>query len=55
MSNHKKDMDEFREKLKIGLELTWKKLLEEKRKNDGTFVFSQNEKIVKIKARDIKD
>jgi len=45
----------LREKIKEGLDLTFKKLLEEKRKNDQEFVFSENGKIVSIKARDMKD
>lgn len=39
-------------RLKKGLDLSFKKLLETKKKNDGVLVFSRNGKIVKIKARD---
>lgn len=49
------DNTELRDKIKEGLDLTFKKLLEEKRKNDGEFVFYENDKIVRIKARDMKD
>ncbi len=42
----------FKRKLKKGLDLSFKKLLETKKKNDGVLVFSRNGKIVKIKARD---
>jgi hypothetical protein len=55
MNNPKFNEKDFKQKLIIGLDLTWKKLLEAKRKTDGEFVFSQNGKIVKIKARDIKE
>ena len=51
----KEKMDELREKIRLGLDLTFKKLLEEKRKNDGEFVFFRDGKIVKIKARDMED
>jgi sulfur carrier protein ThiS len=51
----KKKATELREKIKTGLDLTFKKLLETKRQNNGEFIFSQNGKIVKVKARDIKD
>ncbi len=55
MDTRRKNMDELREKIIIGLDLTWKKLLESKRKTNSELVFSKNGKIVKIKARDIKD
>jgi hypothetical protein len=41
-------------KISEGMELTFKKLVAYKQKNDGTFVFSDNGKIVKVKAKDIK-
>ena len=55
MDNTTFNQKEFKQKLIKGLDLTWEKLLEAKRKIDGEFVFSQKGKIVKIKARDIKD
>ncbi len=42
----------LKSKLKKGLDLSFKKMLEAKKKNDGVLVFSRNGKIVKIKARD---
>jgi hypothetical protein len=42
----------FKKKLKEGLDLSFKKMLETKKKNNGVLVFSRNGKIVKIKARD---
>lgn len=55
ITSAKIDNTEIREKIMNGLDLTFKKLLEEKRKNDQEFVFSENGKIVTIKARDMKD
>ncbi|MEI9957439.1 MAG: hypothetical protein WDM90_14355 [Ferruginibacter sp.] len=55
MNYDKKNAAELKEKIQLGLELTRKRLLEAKRKADGEFVFSQNGKIVRVKARDIKD
>lgn len=46
---------EFKDKIKKGFDLAFKKLVEAKRLTDGSLVFSKNGKIVKIKARDIKD
>ena len=42
------------EKIKKGLELSFQKLVERTKKEDGELVFSNNGKIVRIKARDIK-
>jgi hypothetical protein len=55
MNNPEFNTTEFKEKIKKGLDLTFKKLLEEKRQKNGEFIFSRNGKIVKIKARDITD
>ena len=43
------------EKIKKGLDLTFKKLLKSKRQIDGYFVFSENGQIKKVKARDIPE
>ena len=48
-------MDKYQElfdKITKGLELTFERLLAAKRKEDGEFVFSENGKIIRIKARD---
>jgi len=45
---------EIREKIRKGLDLTFKKLVAYKKKNNGVFIFSENGKIVTIKAKDIK-
>ena len=43
------------EQIRKGLDLTFKKLLKFKRQTDGTFVFSENGIIKKIKAADLPD
>ena len=55
MKNTDLSNDEIRERIKKGLDLTFKKLLEEKRKNNGVFVFSENGVIKQVRAVDIKD
>ena len=55
MKKTKEQIDEFREKIRIGLDLTFKNLLKEKKAKDGEFVFSENGKIKIVKARDIPD
>lgn len=42
------------EKISVGLDLTFRKLVAQKKKNSGTFVFSDQGKIIKVKAKDIK-
>lgn len=41
-------------KISEGMELTFKKLIAYKAKNDGVLVFSDQGKIIKVKAKDIK-
>jgi adenylate cyclase len=48
-----KKINELREKILKGLELSYEKLLQVKRKNNGELVFSKDEKIVIVKAADI--
>jgi len=43
----------LRNKLLIGLNLSYNRLLEQKQKEDGNLIFSKNGKIVKVKARKI--
>jgi len=45
---------ELRDKIRLGLNLAFKKLVAYKAKNDGVLVFSDQGKIIKVKARDIK-
>ncbi|WP_165499740.1 hypothetical protein [Pedobacter frigidisoli] len=53
MSN-KIDNTEMREKIRTGLNLAFKKLVDYKQKNGGVLVFSENGKIVKVNAKGIK-
>ncbi len=52
MRNRELTLDELHEKIRIGLDLTFKKLVAEKRRNNGVFVFSKNGKIIEVKAVD---
>jgi len=45
---------ELLEKITQGLDLTFKRLLATKQKEDGEFIFSENGKIIRVKARDYK-
>ena len=45
---------ELREKIISGLELSFKRLVSKKSKEDKKLVFSKDGKIVKMKARDLK-
>lgn len=50
----KKEIDEMREKIKKGIALSYERLVEQKKKEDGVLVFSKDGKIVTVKARDLK-
>ncbi|NDW09867.1 hypothetical protein [Dysgonomonas sp. 520] len=41
----------LRNKLLVGLNLSYTRLIEKKQKEDGNLIFSENGKIVKVKAR----
>ena len=45
----KKQIEEIREKILKGLDKTYEKLLEFKRRNNGVLVISKNGEIIKIK------
>ena len=47
------DTDIIREKILKGLQISFEKLVKEKAKNDEELVFSENDKIVRVKAKDI--
>ncbi len=47
--------NELREKVRKGLDLTFKKLLQHKRQTNGVLVLSEKGKIKKIKASDISE
>jgi len=53
MSKEEKDLYDLKNKVDLGMKLSFKKLLKEKKANNGSFVFSKNGKIVTIKASDI--
>ncbi len=55
MKKNELDTERLREQIRKGLELTFQKLLIQKKANNGIFVFSENGQIKKIKASDIKD
>ncbi len=54
MKNREFTLDELHEKIKQGLDLAFKKLVAEKKKNNEAFVFSKNGKIVEVRAVDYK-
>jgi hypothetical protein len=54
MDNKETALQLLHKKISDGLELTFKKLVAYKAKNDGILVFSDQGKIVKVKAKDIK-
>lgn len=41
----------LRNKLLVGINLSYSRLIEKKQKEDGNLIFSQDGKIVKVKAR----
>ena len=45
--------DEIREKFRIGLDLTFKKLIQQKSLTGGIVVLSKNGKITKVYAKDL--
>ena len=54
MKKENKDQQLFTDKLKKGLDLSFKKLVKTKQQTDGVLLFSENGKIIKVKAKDIK-
>ena len=51
----KENVIELRNKILKGIDLAYTRLLIAKQKEDGELVFSQKGKIVRVKARDLKD
>ena len=43
----------LRNKLLVGLNLSYTRLIETKQKENGNLIFSENGKIVKVKAREL--
>jgi hypothetical protein len=48
-----KEKTEILDKIVVGLELSFKKLVAQKAKEDGELIFSKNGEIVRIKAKDL--
>jgi hypothetical protein len=48
-----KEIVELREKILSGIALAFQRLVEQKSRDNEELVFSQNGKIVKVKARDL--
>lgn len=48
------DRKKLKELVRKGLDLSFKKLVEQKQTENGYLVFSENGKIIKVKAWDIK-
>jgi len=46
---------ELKQKIKVGLELSFKNHVKHKRQTGGTFVFSENGVIKKVKAEDMPE
>jgi len=46
--------NDIKNKILSGLELTFKKLVNSKSKNDGYLIYSKDGKIIKVRARDLK-
>ena len=49
------DIQKLREQIRKGLDLTFQKLLTQKKAQNGSFVFSENGEIRKIRAADISN
>ncbi len=49
------EMDRMVEKITEGVKLSIRRLIEREKKEDGELVVSRNGKVVRIKARDIKN
>ncbi|MCR6639539.1 MAG: hypothetical protein NVV82_11300 [Sporocytophaga sp.] len=47
--------NELREKIVYGVNLAVKRMIEKKSLEDGELVYSKNGKIIKVKARDLKN
>ena len=54
MQDKSTKLKELHDKISLGMDLTFKKLVAYKKKNDGFLVFSEHGKIVKVSAKDVK-
>jgi len=50
----KTEIKVMRSKILQGIEISYNKLLTERQKEDGELLFSENGKVIKVKARDLK-
>ena len=50
----KTEIKVMRTKILQGIEISYNKLLTERQKEDGELLFSENGKVIKVKARDLK-
>jgi urease accessory protein UreE len=53
MTRGNKKADEIREKIREGVDLTFRKLVQQKSLTDDTLIFSENGKIIEVKAKDL--
>jgi len=54
MKNDNIKTESFKDLFAKGMELTFEKLLKQKKATNGTFVFYENGKVEKVKASDIR-
>ncbi len=54
MKKKDKQKDNFTSRLEKGLRLSFKRLVKSKQQTNGVLIFSENGKIIKVKAKDIK-
>lgn len=54
MKQHNIDVTALREKISKGLDLTYQRLLKQKKAQNGTLIFSENGQIKRVKASDIR-
>lgn len=52
---NEEELKELEKKILDGIALAYKKLVEQKKREDGELVFYQNGEIVVIKARDLQE
>lgn len=54
MKQHNIDTVKLREKISKGLDLTFQRLLQQKKAQNGTLIFSENGQIKRVKASNIR-
>ncbi|MDD4968898.1 MAG: hypothetical protein PHT07_05670 [Paludibacter sp.] len=50
----KVELKDMRTKILQGIEMSYNKLLSDRQKEDGDLIFSENGKVIKVKARELK-